>query len=88
MYLTINPACVLNWHLRILTIRPVPGGAWVQCHYVVGQEAIVGCHIRLVWKAFAFAIGILCSNVYVYPTYVYVYVRCTLFITYSLIFFL
>ena len=53
MYLTINPACVLNWHLRILAIRPVPGGAWVQCHYVVGQEAIVGCHIRLVWKTFA-----------------------------------
>ena len=26
MYLTINPACVLNWHLRILAIRPVPGG--------------------------------------------------------------
>ena len=58
MYLTINPACVLNWHLRILAIRPVPGGAWVQCHYVVGQEAIVGCHIRLVWKTFAFAFAI------------------------------
>ena len=26
MYLTINLACVLNWHLRILAIRPVPGG--------------------------------------------------------------
>ena len=51
MYLTINPACVLNWHLRILAIRPVPGGfGVVQCHYVVGQETIVGCHIRLVWK--------------------------------------
>ena len=51
MYLTINLACVLNWHLRILAIQPVPGGVGVvQCHYVVGQEAIVGCHIRLVWK--------------------------------------
>ena len=71
MYLTINPACVLNWHLRILTIRPVPGGAWVQCHYVVGQEAIVGCHIRLVWTTFAFAFGIL----HAYVLNVYVHVR-------------
>ena len=71
MYLTINPACVLNWHLRILAIRPVPGGAWVQCHYVVGQEAIVGCRIRLVWKTLhAVTIGILHARV------LYVYVRC------------
>ena len=69
MYLTINLACVLNWHLRILTIRPVPGGAWVQCHYVVGQEAIVGCHIRLVWKTFAVAIGIVILKCYVCSMY-------------------
>ena len=66
----------LNWHLRILAIRPVPGGAWVQCHYVVGQEAIVGCRIRLVWKTFAVTIGILHAhvlNVYV-RMYMHVYV--------------
>ena len=71
MYLTINPACVLNWHLRILAIRPVPGGAWVQCHYVVGQEAIVGCHIRLVLKTLHLQfIHALVLNVYVRMFYV------------------
>ena len=66
----------LNWHLRILAIRPVPGGAWIQCHYVVGQEAIVGCRIRLVWKTFAVTIGILHAHAQCLCPYMHVRIRC------------
>ena len=57
MYLTINPACVLNWHLRILAIRPVPGG-WCG---PVPLRSRSGSYCRLPHQvgleAFAFAFG-------------------------------
>ena len=64
MYLTINPACVLNWHLRILAIRPVPGG-WCG---PVPLRSRSGSYCRLPHQvigleAFAFAFGILYAHV-------------------------
>ena len=67
MYLTINPACVLNWHLRILAIRPVPGG-WcgpVPLRSRSGSYCRLPHQVGLILKtsAFAFAFGILLAHV-------------------------
>ena len=81
MYLTINLACVLNWHLRILAIRPVPGG-WCG---PVPLRSRSGSYCRLPHQVgledIAFAFGILHAHV------LNVYVRM-LVIIYSLILFL
>ena len=76
MYLTINPACVLNWHLRILAIRPVPGG-WCG---PVPLRSRSGSYCRLPHQvgleAFAFAFGILhaCACAQSLCPYMYVYI--------------
>ena len=73
MYLTINPACVLNWHLRILAIRPVPGG-WCG---PVPLRSRSGSYCRLPHQvgleAFAIAFGIL--HALVLNLYDRIYVR-------------
>ena len=59
MYLTINLACVLNWHLRILAIRPVPGG-WcgpVPLRSRSGSYCRLPHQVGLEAFAFAFAFG-------------------------------
>ena len=66
MYLTINLACVLNWHLRILAIRPVPGG-WrgpVPLRSRSGTP-VVGCSFRLVWKEFSFVFSFVFNAVFI-----------------------
>ena len=75
MYLTINPACVLNWHLRILAIRPVPGG-WCG---PVPLRSRSGSYCRLPHQvgleAFALAFGILHAHVLNLYVRIYMYVH-------------
>ena len=70
--LTINLACVLNWHLRILAIRPVPGG-WcgpVPLRSRSGSYCRLPHQVGLEDFACSYTIGILHARV------LYVYVRC------------
>ena len=88
MYLTINLACVLNWHLRILAIRPVPGG-WCG---PVPLRSRSGSYCRLPHQvgleAFAFAFGILhvhvlnlyvriCTSIYMLVIMYYLILSCS-----------